>query len=54
MFMKREDIEKEIEECIKKAKNFSNQGEVASYIPELKNVDENGFAHSIILQIIIR
>ena len=24
--MKREDIEKEIEECIKKAKNFSNQG----------------------------
>lgn len=48
MFMKREDIEKEIEECIKKAKNFSNQGEVASYIPELKNVDENGFALSVV------
>lgn len=48
MFMKRKDIENRIIECIKKAKKYQGQGEVASYIPELKNVDENSFALSIV------
>ena len=48
MFMKRENIEERIKECIKKAKKYQGQGEVASYIPELKNVDENSFALSIV------
>ncbi|MDU4715985.1 MAG: glutaminase A, partial [Anaerococcus sp.] len=48
MFMKREDIELKIEECIQKAKRYEGIGEVASYIPELKNVDEDSFALSIV------
>ena len=48
MFMKREDIEVKIEECIDKAKRYKGVGEVASYIPELKNVDEDSFALSIV------
>lgn len=48
MFMKREDIEKRIIACIEKSKNFKEKGEVASYIPELSNVDADGFALSIV------
>lgn len=48
MFMKRKDIEEKIKVCIEKSKNFKNEGQVASYIPELKNVDPDGFALSIV------
>lgn len=48
MFMKREDIELQIQTCIDKAMRFKNKGEVASYIPELKNIDEDAFALSIV------
>lgn len=48
MFMKREDIEKRILECIEKSKKYKEVGEVASYIPELSNVDKDAFALSIV------
>lgn len=48
MFMKREDIEKRILECIEKSKKYKGVGEVASYIPELSNVDKDAFALSIV------
>lgn len=48
MFMKREDIEKRILECIEKSKKYKGVGEVASYIPELLNVDKDAFALSIV------
>ena len=48
MFMKREDIEKRILECIEKSKKYKGEGEVASYIPELENVDKDAFALSIV------
>lgn len=48
MFMKRQDIEDRLLTCIKKAKRFKNDGEVASYIPELANVDKDSFALSIV------
>lgn len=48
MFLKRKDIEEMILSCIEKSKKFENNGEVASYIPELKNVDPDGFALSIV------
>ncbi len=48
MFMKKEDIEKRIIECIEKSKKYKGVGEVASYIPELSNVDKDAFALSIV------
>lgn len=48
MFMKREDIENKIIECIEKSKKYKGVGEVASYIPELENVDKDAFALSIV------
>lgn len=48
MFMKKEDIEKRILECIEKSKKYKGVGEVASYIPELLNVDKDAFALSIV------
>ena len=48
MFTKREDIEKRIIECIEKSKKYKGVGEVASYIPELSNVDKDAFALSIV------
>ena len=48
MFMKKEDIEKRILECIEKSKKYKGVGEVASYIPELSNVDKDAFALSIV------
>ncbi|KWZ87080.1 glutaminase A [Anaerococcus hydrogenalis] len=48
MFMKKEDIEKRIIECIEKSKKYKGVGEVASYIPELLNVDKDAFALSIV------
>ncbi|WP_058989881.1 glutaminase A [Anaerococcus rubeinfantis] len=48
MFMKREDIENKIIECIEKSKKYKGVGEVASYIPELENVDKDVFALSIV------
>lgn len=48
MFTKREDIENKIIECIEKSKKYKGEGEVASYIPELENVDKDAFALSIV------
>lgn len=48
MFMKRKDIENKIIECIEKSKKYKGEGEVASYIPELENVDKDAFALSIV------
>lgn len=48
MFMKRKDIENKIIECIEKSKKYKGVGEVASYIPELENVDKDAFALSIV------
>ena len=48
MFLKREDIVEKIEKSIKKSERFIGQGELATYIPELANVDPNGFALSIV------
>lgn len=48
MFTKREDIENKIIECIEKSKKYKGVGEVASYIPELENVDKDAFALSIV------
>lgn len=48
MFTKRKDIENKIIECIEKSKKYKGVGEVASYIPELENVDKDAFALSIV------
>ncbi|KXB69162.1 MULTISPECIES: glutaminase A [Peptoniphilus] len=48
MFLKREEIVKKIEKSIKKSERFIGEGELATYIPELANVDPNGFALSIV------
>lgn len=48
MFLKREEIVKKIEKSIKKSERFIEEGELATYIPELANVDPNGFALSIV------
>lgn len=48
MFLKREEIVKKIEKSIKKSERFIGEGELATYIPELANVNPNGFALSIV------
>ena len=43
-----ENIKEKIEGAIKKSERHIGEGEVASYIPELANVDPEGFALSIV------
>lgn len=48
MFLKREKIIEKIEKSIKKVQVYSEEGEVATYIPELANVNPSNFALSIV------
>ena len=48
MFLKKEKVIEKIEQSIKKSEKFCGEGELATYIPELANVDPDGFALSIV------
>ncbi|EEI86654.1 glutaminase A [Anaerococcus lactolyticus] len=47
MFFDRNEIDRRIRQSIRKSEKFIGQGEVASYIPELLNVEPDTFALSI-------
>lgn len=47
MFFDRNEIDRRIRQSIRKSEKFIGQGEVASYIPELLNVDPDTFALAI-------
>lgn len=47
MLYKRDFIDEKIKSVIRTSENFIGQGELASYIPELANVDPDNFALSI-------
>lgn len=48
MFEKRDYVDKIIKKAIKKTEKYKDMGELASYIPELANVDPNSFAFCLV------
>lgn len=48
MFEKRDYVDKTIKKAIKKTEKYKGMGELASYIPELANVDPNSFAFCLV------
>lgn len=48
MFEKRDYVDKIIKKAIKKTEKYKGMGELASYIPELANVDPNSFAFCLV------
>lgn len=48
MFEKRDCVDKIIKKAIKKTEKYKDLGELASYIPELANVDPNSFAFCLV------